>query len=32
MEKQPDKVKEINLMGSINFADHIDPIIRELPK
>ena len=29
---QPAKLTDLNLMGSILFADHIDPLIRELPK
>ena len=29
---KPEKITDINLMGSINFHDHIDPLIRELPK
>ena len=29
---RPEKITDINLMGSINFHDHIDPIIQELPK
>jgi hypothetical protein len=29
---QPDKVTDINLMGSINFHDHIDPLVRVLDK
>ena len=27
----PEKLLELNVMGSITFADHIDPIIRVLP-
>lgn len=29
---KPDKITDINLMGSVQFHDHIDPVIRELPK
>ena len=28
----PSKLTDLNLMGSIIFNDHIDPLIRELPK
>ena len=29
---KPEKLTDLNLMGSIAFNDHIDPIIKELPK
>lgn len=29
---KPEKITDINLMGSVQFHDHIDPVIRELPK
>lgn len=29
---KPEKLTDINLMGSIIFPDHLDPIIRELTK
>ena len=29
---KPDKISDINLMGSISFHDHIDPLISQLPK
>ena len=28
---KPEKLTDINIMGSITFADHIDPLIRRLP-
>lgn len=27
----PEKLYEINLMGSVGFGDHIDPFVRVLP-
>ena len=32
IKERPERLKEINVMGSINFADHLDPLIRTLPK
>ena len=29
---QPDKITELNVMGSINFVDHIEPLVQSLPK
>lgn len=30
IHRAPDKITDLNLMGSINFHDHIDPIMQEL--
>ena len=30
--QRPDKIDEINIMGSILYADHIDPLVRVFPK
>ena len=29
---KPEKLSDINVMGSISFSDHIDPLIRTLPQ
>lgn len=31
IKMRPDKIIDLNVMGSINFADHLDPIIRGMP-
>ena len=32
ISQKPEKLTDINLMGSVQFHDHIDPVIRELNK